>query len=274
MSKITNGVLAGVDALIDSHFFSGDQYRDFRHDHKRSCIELSKNPPNSFDGAGLVASIYKRIEENLSARPARPPSSENWKLRNTKILDDIKPADHNSSDEVTLERAIIQRWPDSWTYQMPIAAGLFDNGTDRRRAIDLIFQRGNDQYDFVELKLKSDTPLYAAMEILGYGLVYLASREDSANNLSYVRGASRPVLAATAINLVVLAPSNYYEERYSLQWLELGLRDGLKKLIKDKGVNHLTMDFQFERFPDEFVWSRRLTPADLPPELPRNSVYP
>jgi hypothetical protein len=157
---------------------------------------------------------------------------------------------------------------------MPIAAGLFDNGTDRRRAIDLVFQCGNDQYDFVELKLKSDTPLYAAMEILGYGLVYLASRLDSANNLSYVRGTSRPVLAATAINLVVLAPSNYYEERYSLQWLELGLSDGLKALVKDKGVNNLTINFQFESLPDEFVWCSQLAPADLPPELPRNRVYP
>lgn len=274
MSKITNGVLAGVDALIDSHFFSADQYRDFRHDHKRSCIELSKNPPNSFDGAGLVASIYKRIEENLSARPERPPSSENWKLRSTKILDDIKPADHNSSDEVTLERAIIQRWPDSWTYQMPIAAGLFDNGTDRRRAIDLIFQRGNDQYDFVELKLKSDTPLYAAMEILGYGLVYLASRLDSANNLSYVRGVARPVLAAKAINLVVLAPSNYYEERYSLQWLELGLKEGLKKLIQDKGVNNLNMDFHFAKFPGDFAWTSEHTHADLPAKLEPELAYP
>jgi hypothetical protein len=269
MSESPKSILTGVDALINSHFFADDHSDGYSYKHKRSCIALSTAQPESFDGAALISGIYDCIEKNLYLRPDRAPSSENWKLRNT---NDVKHDPENDSAEVTLERAIVKRWPKEWTYQMPVASGLFGSTSDKRRAVDLVCLSGNDCFDFVELKIKSNTPLHAAMEILGYGLVYLASRKDSAKNLKYGDGNSLSMMKAKAICLVALAPSQYYE-KYKLDWLERSLNDGLIKLLKQKLVTNLKMTFRFEKFSDDFVWSPGFTPEMLPKKLVRERVY-
>ena len=273
MSETPKSILDGVDSLINSHFFPGENFTKYRYEHRRSCNALSAAQPEPFNGTALIYDIYGRIEKNLSLRPDRAPSPENWKIRSEKTAKRIQPSSENKSAEVTLERAIAQRCPDKWTYQMPVASGLFGSKSDKRRSIDLVCLGENGSFDFVELKIESDTPLYAAMEILGYGLVYLASRIDSAKNLKYGNGASLPVMSAIAISLVVLAPSQYYE-KCKLGWLERGLNDGLNDLLAAKEVKNLKMDFRFEKFPDNFAWRHESKPEMLPRELIRERVYP
>lgn len=265
MSVIPSSILSCVDAEIDSYLFSKEQLQEGRrYEHKSSCIALS-DPPSQFNGNDLIAAIYDRIEKNLMRRPKRSPSPENWKLRSTCNQGTVKTGKNNTSDEVTLERAIVQRWPNKWTYQMPVASGLFGSISDKRRAVDLVHRKGNGQFDFVELKIQSDTPLYAAMEILGYGLVYLASRQDAAKNLEYA-SKDLPVLRASEITLCVLAPEDYYKE-YNLKWLQEALNDGLKGF--DNG--DLKMRFRFEKLL--FQWRHEMSPTDLPKDLVREPVY-
>jgi hypothetical protein len=273
MSVIPGSILACVDAEIDHCLFNKDQLQEgFRYEHKHSCNVLSKTPPSSFDGSELIAAIYDRIEKNLMHRPKRDPSAENWKLRpwneQDAITANIKNK-KNKSDEVTLERAIAKKWQEKWTYQMPIASGLFGSITDKRRAVDLVHSKETGHFDFVELKIQSDTPLYAAMEILGYGLVYLASRRDTAKNLKY-NSENLPVLMASEITLCVLAPGNYYGS-CSLEWLQDAINDGLKEFVK----SDLKMDFRFEKFAKDFMWKHDMAPTDLTEEmLVRECVYP
>ena len=273
MSETPESILDGVDSLINTHFFTGERFTKYRYEHKRSCNVLSAAQPEAFDGTKLIADVYDRIETNLSLRPDRSPSPENWKIRSEITAKNIQPSTENKSAEVTLERAIAQRWPEKWTYQMPVASGLFGSKSDKRRAIDLVCLGENGCFDFIELKIESNTPLYAAMEILGYGLVYLASRKDSAKNLKYGNGASLPVMNATAISLVVLAPSDYYE-KYKLDWLERGINGGLAALLKDMRVTNLQMNFCFKKFEDDFKSSQKFTPEMLPEELVFDRVYP
>jgi hypothetical protein len=176
-----------------------------------------------------------------------------------------RPSSENTSAEVKLERAIVQKWPANWTYQMPIASGLFDGYSDKRRAVDLVFDHRDGHYDLVELKIKSDTPLYAAMEILGYGLVYLASRTDRAANLKYAT-ADLSVLIASRITLCVLAPEGYYAGS-DLMWLQVAIRNGLERFTTPE----LSMDFRFEKFDSQ--WCRELPPKYLPEILDRNPVW-
>lgn len=273
MSVVPSSILSCVDAEIDSAFFSNEQLqKGFRYEHKRSCIALSNEPYNQFDGYGLIAAIYDRIEKNLIRRPNRKPSSENWKLGSWSnkgaISENIKNK-KNKSDEVTLERAIVEKWPENWTYQVTVASGLFGSISDKRRAVDLVHNKGNGQFDFVELKIKSDTPLYAAMEILGYGLVYLASRQDAAKNLGYV-SEELPVLRASEITLCVLAPDDFYKNKnlyYNLEWLQDAINKGLQKL----GKGNLKMVFRFEKFL--FPWNHDMSASDLPEHLVREPVY-
>lgn len=268
MSTIRTKVLHGVDAVIDRHLFSNESLQGYRYFQKRSCNELSKSPPSTFNGGALVDAIYKCIETNLANRPSehRTPSAQNWRLRSTDDPEAIRPSDENESAEIRLERAIVERWPGSWTYQMPVASGLFDKYSDKRRDVDLVHDRKDGHYDLIELKIESDTPLYAAMEILGYGLVYLASRSDRAANLRY-ETADRPVLKASRITLCVLAPKSYYADS-QLLWLQTAINDGLRHFSD----SNFSIDFRFEMF--DFKWGRDSLPMHLPEALIRQPVWP
>ncbi len=265
MSDIPKGVLDGLDALIDRHLLAGDQFKSFRHHQKRSYNALCKSPPESFDGAKLIAAMYQRIEDNLARRPDRAPSPDNWKIRSPGEPQAIGPGAKNESDELLLERAIVQRWPQDWTHQMPVASGLFGSRTDKRRLVDLVYDLKLGHYDLIELKIQSDTPLYAAMEILGCGLVYLASRQNKANNLAY-DSALLPLLRASHVTLCVLAPEAYYAD-CNLEWLEKAINHGLSSFDK----RELRMRFRFEKFT--FKWKHNGKPADLPQPLIRARVY-
>lgn len=267
MNVIPSSILTGVNEIIDKLLFTNDQFKDFRYKHKRSCNKLSKNPPNDFDGSALINSLHECIENNLKMRPNRKVSVENWKLRPITDNQAFKTSEHNTSDEITLERAIVEKWPTKWTYQMPVASGIFSSTSDKRRAVDLVHSNENGNFEFVELKITSDTPLYAAMEILGYGLVYLVSRRDSANNLEY-NDETLPVLKAEKITLCVLAPEKYYE-KCNLRWLEIAINDGLKNIVKDD----FDLSFRFEKFGTEIKWNHKMSYIDLPELLVRISVY-
>lgn len=290
MENLPRSVLDGVEEKINCHFFGREQFKGFSYKQKRSWNEICKKtyPSDTFDGYGLVRAMYKRIENNLLKRPVnRPPSNKNWAFREKRFEQSTvktgkgKSGEGNKSDEVTLERAIVIRWPENWTYQMPVASGLFGptehnpKDVDKKRDIDLVYDHRNRCFDFVELKtaVRSGSPLYAAMEILGYGLIYLASRKDSAGNLKCYKERNLPVMAANAINLVVLAPSDYYGH-CDVRWLQQGLDSGLDKLVKDMGVSGLAMSFCFEKFPENFEWKHNKTPDDLPKKLVREHVYP
>ena len=267
MSELPKSILTGVNEIINKQLFIGNQFKEFRYKQKRSCNQLSKNPPNEFDGVALIEAIYATIENNLNKRPDRKVSSKNWKVRSSDDNKSIKTSKHNTSDEVTLERAIVEKWPTKWTYQMPVASGIFGSNSDKRRAIDLVHSNKNGDFEFVELKMTSDTPLYAAMEILGYGLVYLASRRDSAKNLKY-NDKTLPVLKAEKISLCLLAPEEYYE-KCNLKWLQIAINEGLKNITKDD----FDISFRFEKFEPKFKWNHKMSYIDLPELLVRNSVY-
>jgi len=130
----------------------------------------------------------------------------------------------------------------NWWNQMPIASGLVSSIDDRRRAIDLVHRhdRSGKRYDFVELKIDSDTPLFALMEILRYGNVYLVLRESR----DWLPEVSRalPVFNAEHVGLRVLAPKIYYGN-LNLYWLQEKINLALPQIIKEYPYDlTLTMD--------------------------------
>ena len=114
------------------------------------------------------------------------------------------------------------------------------------RSVDLVQRRGKSAFEFVELKINSNTPIFAAVEILVYGLLWLLSRRDR-QVLGYAAG---PILDAKELRLSVLAPRDYYR-RYSVDPLAKAINDGLRKFGKQHGV---TMEFRFTAFPASFTW--------------------
>ena len=216
--------------------------------HWSALLNLAKNAPLDWDGTPLVESLHAEVARNWDrciAALTKPPSQENWRWPHRS--DYISPL--NTSPEMTLERAIIAAaiadGRDDWSNQVPISSGMIDSG-ERRRAVDLVHQRGPGAFDFVELKVRSNNPLYAAVEIMQYGLAWVISRRHRAE-LGYT---SRELIEADDIRCQVLAPPAFYRD-LDLSWLGRGLDRGLRMLGERDGVR---LGFGFQSLPRWFEW--------------------
>lgn len=201
--------------------------------HVSGLLELATRKTIAPD---IVPEVYSTIERNW--RQARlaggaAASTENWRWCRPQTY----IAEHNSSAEVRLERAIVVDRPE-WANQVPVCSGVAGPSADRRRAIDLVHKAGEAHFEFIELKIASDTPLYAAIEIIGYGCVWLLARADS-------KQPTTELLEADRIDLVVLAPANYYS-RYRLDTLSTALDTQVALLGNSRGAQ---LSFRFEVLP-------------------------
>lgn len=249
-----NGILKDVNKIIDeilgvtSIGKTSPHYR-----HKEPCDQLNRFPLKKF-AADLLNKVYDQIENNWKGRVYKKyPSKENWRFKPNTRIDP-----RNKSLEIQLQRAIVQieknMLPDArkWTNHVPTASGLWDHAYDKHRAIDLAHVHpGQNRYDtveFIELKVNriAGHPVYAAIEVLLYGMLYIFSRRHL-EELNYGAATDQqPLLRAKAIHLVVLAPFEYYDG-YQFEWLEGAITTELGKFIKKP--EGYTMDFQFQAFP-------------------------
>ncbi|WHZ23347.1 MAG: hypothetical protein OJF47_002459 [Nitrospira sp.] len=266
LSEERRNILSGVGDIIDRYFGVTGIGKTLPHyRHKESCIKLSKPPSPEIDMLKVMEDVYKRIKTNWenAARPqeprSNPGSQQNWRFSLNPVM-----AEGNDSLEVQLERGIARvcmsrpSERDRWANQVPTASGLVPPHNDKHRNIDLIHKRREGEYEFIELKVESNTPLYAAIEILLYGLLYVFRRQekDSLVTIDESEGTKeqRALLNAALIHLRVLAPSEYYKG-YDLAWLEDKIREGLRQLVGKRALS-FRMDFEFQHFPT-------LTTADL-----------
>jgi len=72
----------------------------------------------------------------------------------------------------------------------------------------LVRRRAPGEYEFVELKVGSDTPSYAASEVLQYAALYAFARRPYAD----LERTRRELLQAHTIHLRALAPRAFYEK--------------------------------------------------------------
>jgi hypothetical protein len=252
MDKSMTSILDGVEEIIDTAL-------GCRSGTRSGYLALDTT---DLDGVGLVAALYAQIGRNLNGRAVeRLASRENWRW-----LKQTAQSDGNRSREKRLEKAIVRLATDDWVNQVPTASGVMGSG-ERHRNIDLIHQLGLDQYEFIELKVDADSPLYAAREILGYGLIYLLSREHR-TTLGY--SPHLALLRAQRIELKVLAPLSFYADhgrREELDRLQTKIQTGLQVLLAGRGEPlGLAMSFWFEAFPDACRWE---TPSETQELLQR-----
>lgn len=233
-------IFDGTDEIIESalDFRPGEKLKQ-----KSTCRRLASAPLRTPILETLVTDLYERIAGNW---PGRIPSRQNWRRERQTYL-----SPKNKSAEVLLERAIAllgsRGLLEDWFNQVPVASGLIDGKADKRVAVDLVCHQ-SDSIDFVELKWKSDTPAFAAFEILRYGLVYLFSHVER-ERFGYQEISFMNV---SDVNLRVLAPFEFYDS-LDLHWLGHGLNEGLRVLAAKKTDGALSMGFKFLAFPTGFV---------------------
>lgn len=227
-----SSILTGVDNVIDEVL--GLKNSHLKYKHKERCQLFSKGTAPDLDGTVLIGKILDRIQSNWHKGKSRS-NNQNWRWKQNNEI-----ADKNNSREVFLERLIINTQVGTdWVNQVPVASGLTSEGGGRR-AIDLVHRGEKDWYEFIELKVdhRGGSPLFAAMEILQYGVLYIFSREN-AQKLGY-EGVE--LLKAKGIHLRVLAPADYYAP-YNLSWLEKSIDRGLTSFLSKFNFK---MDFKFE----------------------------
>ena len=192
----------------------------------------------------IVSSLFKQIEGNWRGRFPSPKNCNCRLRRRTGIRD------KNYSLEKVLEYAIatlaeLRDLPE-WHNQIPVASGLVGQYSDRHANIDLVRMHGNNTAELIELKWKSDTPLYALFQILRYGLALLFSRIN-AEKFGY-RGR---LIEAPVVKLAVLAPSQYYDGYDCRKYADV-VNNGLQlllRLLRDTHSDLPEMSFRFLRFP-------------------------
>lgn len=206
------------------------------------------------DDIDLAKAVYTIIASNWLASNAdanRDRSRQNWRWE---LQTQISPA--NRSPEVVLERAVARACESAgssdWANQIPVASGLVAGAADGRRAIDLGLRRGERAYELIELKIASDTPLYAAVELLGYASLWLLARRNPPSH-------QPELLDAERIDLRVLAPAAFYAP-FDLMALERSVDRGVRSLGREEGV---MLRFRFDVLPDSLSGSPLPEGAEL-----------
>lgn len=200
---------------------------------------LMQKTHSDAEGHEVAMGVFREIRSQFaSVRPGegKGPSPENWRK---KPHGDLRNTPKNS--EVGLERRLVAaRERSDWWNQVPVAWKL---GLGRRCSIDLIHERDNG-YDFVELKFRSDNPIYAAVEILQYGFVWLLSRTPEHRARLGYPTAGMPLLAAKEVRLCVLAPHAFYRG-FDLHAFECGMSAAVAEIAHQHEV---VMSFRFFSF--------------------------
>jgi hypothetical protein len=246
MTTHESSILAHTSEIVVRHLGIGDdgpgqpQFRS-----KTVALSLSETPPAEFNCRSMLDEILLQIETNFLARKAaRPPSAQNWRFEKK-----LEISADNKSPEKTLEKTIARIAGPDWVNQVPTSSGLSTSSNDKHRNIDLVYRRDPLRYEFIELKVGSDTPLYAAIEILLNGALYLFAR-------THLSGGAPPLnapLLAQHLHLRVLAPAPYYE-RFQLGWLQTSISGTLQEKVSADSRLPETMDFAFCKFPESFEW--------------------
>ncbi len=230
-------ILSGVGGLVDAWLQIEPEGKPPYYRHRTAANALTRRDSPITGTQEFLAASYTQIHNNwLAAIDAgyTNPSKENWRWKRHPEL-----GDGNTSPELKLERAIVNACGDNWSNQMPTASGLVGPATDKRAAVDLVFREDSSTYSLIELKVASDTPLFAAIEILMYGLLFVWSKNNR-EELGYDVEA-QPVLAASKVTLGVLAPGSYYDG-FDLTTLASTLDSGLNAFGKQ---HELKLGFEF-----------------------------
>ena len=250
-------ILSGIGDLVDAWLQVKPKGKPPYYRHRAAANSLTRQDTPITRTQEFLDTSYAQIHNNwLAASEAglSRQSKENWRWKRHLDL-----GDGNKSPELKLERAVVGACGDDWSNQMPTASGLVGHAIGKRAAVDLVYREDPITYSLIELKVASDTPLFAAIEILMYGLLFVWSKNNR-GKLGYDVEA-QPVLAASKVTLGVLAPGSYYDG-FDLTTLASALDSGLNEFGKQHG---LRLGFEFCELGADYS-------PDLKPEHIRSAI--
>ena len=102
-----------------------------------------------------------------------------------------------------------------WANQIPIWSGICGSN-DRKTSLDIGYRPSAGVFHLYELKIGSDYPLYALLELITYAQGYLIARklaEATPNAAQNIKDECGGLLNAKQVTFSVLAPADYYSTR-------------------------------------------------------------
>ena len=200
------------------------------------------------NGPKVIKDLDDQIEDNyqrLMEMGRAGSSAENWRWYANSDYDRAK----NRSLETIVEREIIglTQTLGTWANQVPVNSGICE-GNNQPSHIDLVHRTTEGSFELIELKIDSNDPCEAALQILRYGLTYKLFRRVPKLLRSTQSSLTQKLFDSIRIHLRVLAPAQYYR-RENTKLIEPALCEGLEHLLKDEKWK---MDFAFLQFPDWF----------------------
>jgi hypothetical protein len=240
-----NGILYGVEGK------NGILQKRFgRYETKTGAVKLLENLPHDAEISDCIEAVYKQIAGNYK-KDTDSYSSQNWRFTLETGI-----SDKNASAEKVLEKSIAKTMSNldksDWANQVPVASGLAFHNRDTKRSIDLVHEFGKGTFELIELKIASNNPVYAAIEVLVYGIVYVFFRVGGPeeNRANAKVGHDRKLLTARKIHLKMIAPTDYYGpyDKMQLKALESSFSDAVNVLARKK-IRGISMSFTFEEFP-------------------------
>lgn len=200
------------------------------------------------DKRGLFSQIFEQIRSNWISNRAedRWPSQSNWVLR---LAPEFTQHPTKYREKQLQKNIAIHLQNEGWSNDVPTASGLV-NDRGRQMNIDLA-HRVPDGFELIELKLASNTPYEAALQVLRYGAVYLLYRLEP--ELAR-RFKGNQMLNAKRIVLEILAPVRYYASGdIDLRRLEAQLDRQVARFAEEH-VRGLSLSFRFMAFPADFIF--------------------
>jgi hypothetical protein len=197
----------------------------------------------------LFEELYDRISNNWRhhREPGRRPSAENWKLR---VMPKYTEHPRRYIEKQLQKQIVICLGHDGWGNDMPTASGLVDSRS-RQMNIDIVHDHGGG-FELFEVKVASDTPYDAALQILRYGALYMLYRCE--HELTECV-ADKPIMHTSKIGLKVLAPHRYYSRgNVDLPNLERQLDSQVQSFAARCNLG-VALSFSFVAFPPDFEYS-------------------
>ncbi len=228
-------IIHQTDPLIDDALKTLTRGKGFRT--RTTALDLSQIKKDDMKLSDLIVALWEQIRKNWEDSHCGSGGEQNWRWD---LQTEISPV--NDSKETRLEKALAAKLPSDWANQIPTSSGLVRSGADRKRNVDLAHWNGIDEVTMIELKIASDTPVYAAFEIVRNALLLCLAR-SSGGKIKVVSEKQWLRHGLTA-NLRVLAPREYYKG-FSLGWFEHELNSAVCTFGK---THDIAMNFHFRQF--------------------------